>query len=436
MENLLKKIKQKLNSVVEVSEQKKLSINFANFGLFQVINYIVPLVTIPYIVRIIGPEKFGILSIAQAITYYLWIITDYGYSISGVQRISQSKRDMRAGSEIVKSIFTIQFSINILCFIILILILNIYTPFSAYKEIFLYYFFSTTANILLATWLYTGLEKMKFISSLGFTYRIIYVSLIFLLLRSEEDYILVPILYSGSMLAGGIISIILIISKFKYRFDRSIPLNFLNFLKQDRQIYISNIFANLYRNSNILILSVFASEATVGIYSAGEKIIKAIQGTFNPLTQSFYPFISRITATSKSQSKRVIKYTIFFIGIIAGSVATFIFIFSDYLTLLAFGENFAETALIIKIASPVILFGVINFVVGIIFMTNYGMKREFSYSVIVVGIINIISCSILAYLMGAMGAGISFLLAEVLLLLLMSLYIYTNKNKWKSLDGN
>lgn len=247
---------------------------------------------------------------------------------------------------------------------------------------------------------------------------------------------LVPILYSGSMIAGGIISFIVIFSKFKYRVGRSIPLKYFTFLKQDRQIYISNIFANLYRNSNVLILSVFASEATVGIYSAGEKIIKAIQGTFNPLTQSFYPFISRITATSKSQSKRVIKYTIVFIGIIAGSVATFIFIFSEYLTLLAFGENFRETALIIKIASPVILFGVINFVVGIIFMTNYGMKKEFSYSVMIVGIINIVSCSILSYLMGALGAGISFFLAEVLLLILMMLYIYTNKNKWKFLDGN
>ena len=183
MGSFLKKIRQKLNSIVAVSEQKKLSINFANFGIFQVINYIVPLVTIPYIVRIIGPEKFGILSIAQAMTYYLWIITDYGYSISGVQLISQCDRSTTAGSRIVKNVFSIQFSINILCLLFLILIFNIYPPFRAYREIFLYYFFGTTANILLATWLYTGLEKMKFISSLGFTYRIIYVILIFLLIK-------------------------------------------------------------------------------------------------------------------------------------------------------------------------------------------------------------------------------------------------------------
>lgn len=436
MESFLKKIRQKLNTIVAVSEQKKLSLNFANFGLFQIINYIVPLVTIPYIVRIIGPEKFGILSIAQAITYYLWIITDYGYSISGVQLISQSEKDSKAGSKIVKNVFTIQFSINLFCFLLLILIFNIYSPFTAYKEIFIFYFFSTTANILLATWLYTGLEKVKFISSLGFIYRIIYVILIFLLLKSENDYFLVPILYSGSMLIGGFISVSLMVMKFKYRFNRSIPLTCLTFLRQDRQIYISNIFANLYRNSNVLILSIFASEASVGIYSAGEKIVKAIQGTFTPLTQSFYPYISRITKTSQSQSIRVIKYTIIFISVIAGSVAAIIFVFSDYLTNLAFGENFSATALIIKITSPVILFGVINFVLGIIFMTNYGMKKEFSYSVITVGLINIVICSLLSYLFGAIGSGISFLMAEALLLVVMSFFIFKNKHKWKVTDGS
>ncbi len=436
MESFLKKIRQKLNTIVAVSEQRKLSVNFANFGLFQIINYIVPLVTIPYIVRIIGPEKFGILSIAQAITYYLWIITDYGYSISGVRLISQSEKDSKAGSKIVKNVFTIQFSINLFCFLLLILIFNIYSPFTAYKEIFIFYFFSTTANILLATWLYTGLEKMKFISSLGFIYRIIYVILIFLLLKSENDYFLVPILYSGSMLIGGFISVSLMVMKFKYRFNRSIPLTFLTFLRQDRQIYISNIFANLYRNSNVLILSIFASEASVGIYSAGEKIVKAIQGTFTPLTQSFYPYISRITKTSQSQSIRVIKYTIIFISVLAGSVAAIIFVFSDYLTNLAFGENFSATALIIKITSPVILFGVINFVLGIIFMTNYGMKKEFSYSVITVGLINIVICSLLSYLFGAIGAGISFLMAEALMLVVMSFFIFKNKHKWKVADGN
>jgi PST family polysaccharide transporter len=236
------------------------------------------------------------------------------------------------------------------------------------------------------------------------------------------------------MLIGGVISLGLIHFKFRFKFDRTTPLELLKFLKQDKQIYISNIFANLYRNSNILILSFFTSEAAVGIYSAGEKIIKAIQGTFNPITQAFYPYISRMTKISEAQSIRVIKYTILFISMLAGSVTLGIFIFSDQITLLAFGRGFEATSIIMKVASPVILFGVINFVVGIIFMTNYGMKRQFSYSVITVGLVNLVLCSFLSYRFGAIGAGVSFLSSEILLLVMMSIFIVVNKNKWKGKD--
>jgi PST family polysaccharide transporter len=312
----------------------------------------------------------------------------------------------------------------------MILLFNLYVPFTAYKNIFLYYFFSTTATIFLAPWLYTGLEKVKYISILSFTHRLIYVLLIFLLLRKEDDYIFVPILYSGSMLFGAAISVGIMYIKFGFRIGKTIPFEFFKFLKQDKQIYVSNIFANLYRNSNILILSLFASEASVGIYSAGEKIIKAVQGTFNPITQVFYPYISRLTKTSQAKSLRVIKYTAAFIAILAGSVALGIFIYSDLLSFFAFGQGFKETSVIMRLASPVILFGVLNFVIGIIFMTNYGMKRQFSYSVIIVGLLNLAICSVLSYLFDAVGAGVAFLLAEFNLLVIMLFFISKNKHIW------
>ncbi len=168
---------------------------------------------------------------------------------------------------------------------------------------------------------------------------------------------------------------------------------------------------------------------------AGEKIIKAIQGAIAPITQAFYPYISRISSASKSHSQKIIKYTLILVSILAGSMAMIIFIFSDYINFLAFGKEFKATADIMKIASPVILFGVINFVIGIIFMTNYSMKNEFTYSVIIVGLLNIVICTILTFYYGTTGAAVSFLLAEIVLLLIMCLFILKNKNKWKISNG-
>jgi PST family polysaccharide transporter len=234
---------------------------------------------------------------------------------------------------------------------------------------------------------------------------------------------------------GGIISIGIIVGKFQLNFGRAVPVSIYSFLKRDRQIYISTLFMNLYRNSNILILSIFVNEVSVGIYSAGEKIIKAVQGAFTPITQAFYPYISRITTTSKSQSQIIIKYTLILVSILTSTITILFIIFSENISHLAFGKEYQAIALIIKIASPAILFGVINFVVGIIFMTNYSMKNEFTYSVIIVGILNIVTCSILSLHYEIIGAAVSFILAEILLLFMMYAFIVKNKEKWKVKNG-
>jgi PST family polysaccharide transporter len=205
-------------------------------------------------------------------------------------------------------------------------------------------------------------------------------------------------------------------------------------LKRDKEIFISNLFINFYRNINILILSLFANEATVGIYSAGEKIIKAIQSTFAPITQSFYPYISRISVESKKNSFKVIKYLIIVIGIFSSVIALLIYIWSDWINHLAFGNKFLDTSMVLRITSPVIMFGAVNFIIGVIFMINNNLKKEFLKSVILVGILNIIFCSFLSMKYYAIGSAVSFLMSEAFLLIIMLINIYKNKQKWVFLN--
>jgi len=432
MDSFLKKLRTKFNNIGSRAELKNLSINFANFGLFQIISYIVPLVTIPYIVRVIGPEKFGIISIAQAVTYYLWIIADYGYSISGVRLISQNQDSRQECSVIVKNVFVIQLVLNFFCILVLLLILEFYKPFSAYKSIFLFYIFSIPANILLAPWFYTGMEKVKYVSTLTLFSRLIYVILIFALLKTEQDYLLIPVYYSFSLLAGGVFSFIVLLRKFGIKIGRPVALTLMTFIKREREIFVSSILINLYRNSNVLILSLFTGEGIVGIYSAGEKIIKAVQGTFAPITQTFYPYISRLTVTSRTHSKVVIKYLFSGIGILAGAVSVMFFAGSDVINQLAFGKKFMDTAIILKIGAPAILLGSLNFIIGIIFMTNYDMKKEFLKSVTIVGALNFVICSLLSHYYTAVGAAVAFSTAEIILFGVMSLYIFKRQLKLKS----
>lgn len=424
------KYRDKIKRLYNHSDFKLLFTNFTNFGIFQLIYYIAPLVTIPYIVRVVGPEKFGIISLAQALAYYFSVIAEYGYGISGVQYIAQNQKDNLKCSEIVKNIFIIQILMTLCCLIILIFILKVYPPFRSYQNIFLYAFLTVPANILLALWFYLGMEKVKYINYVSFTSRLLYIVAIFLLIKKIDDYYLIPLLNSLSFLIAAIYSLYLMINKFKIRFTKNVKIKFYIYLKNDISIYISIFFTNLYRNSNILILGLIAPEAAVGFYSAGEKIIKAIQGAFTPITQVLYPYVSRIKITSMTRSMTIIRRLLIIMGCLSLIISLFIIMLSKKVALLLFGPEFLSTGSIIAIASSVIFFGVINYIIGIIFMTNYSLKNEFAKSVIITGIINVISCSMLSYYYFEIGAAVSFATSEFILLVVMCYYIIKRKSTW------
>ena len=122
------------------NERKRLFKNVLNLFFFQGTNYILPLVTIPYIVRIIGPEKFGILSFAQVLNQYFVIITDYGFNITGTQRISQVQEDIKERANVFSGILAVRILLLILTFCMLIVIIFLFSSLQQNIRIYLAYF--------------------------------------------------------------------------------------------------------------------------------------------------------------------------------------------------------------------------------------------------------------------------------------------------------
>jgi PST family polysaccharide transporter len=374
-------------------------------------------------VRIVGPEKFGIISLAYAISYYFNIITDYGYSISGVQRIAQNQSDLNKRSEITKNIFTVQILIMIGCIILLIAIINLFSALKEFEHVFYYSFLMVPANILIALWFYLGIEKVYYINYITLCSKMVYVVFIFIFIQTEFDFYLVPLIYGLSLLFGGFVSLFILIRTFQITFKKHIPFYIREYLKEDRSLFVSNIFINLYRNSNIIILNFFAGSDIVGIYSAGERIIKAIQGVFTPLTQVLYPYISRIRIKSEQRSKSVIKIMMIWMGILSFLVSVILFWGASKVTAIFLGESFKATEPILQITSFVIFIGMFNYILGIIYMTNFGMKATFSRSVIITGLLNIVICAILSFYYQALGAAVTFMLAEIILFVILIISI-------------
>lgn len=410
------------------SEYKKIFGNIANFSFFQLTNYLVPLVTIPYIVRTIGIQNYGIISIVMAVIYTLGVVVDYGFDISGIRRVAQNRDSINQTRKIFSAIISIKFLLMILIALSLYLVSYIFEEVRRYSLVYIFAFGTIPGQIMTCSWLFTGKEDVKYLNMVNFVSRTLYLAGIFIFVQNQNDFAMVPLLNSGSILVAGILSIILI--KKYYNIVYTFPGYFEikdNF-KRGWYVFVTNFFINLYRSLNVIILGFFATKEIVGYYSAGEKLIKLIQSIFTPITKSLYPYISRKMVDRPDKVRQSIKFLVKFAGGITLFISFVVFLFADQIVLLLYGNGFQRTIFVIQASSIVIFAGTINYILGIIYMLNFDLEKQLTVSVIITGISNIIVCTIGSYYFFEIGATMAFAFAEMLLLSLIILFIIVKSN--------
>ncbi|MHB2149579.1 flippase [Calditrichota bacterium LG25] len=417
-----------LKRITASREYRQLFKNFFNFTIFQLSNYLIPLITIPYIIRVVGVEKFGIISIAQAVAYYFRVVVEYGFPISGVQYVAQNQAKAQKLSEIYSNIIFIQTTL-MLCGLLLLLSLIWFIP-GLHKEwrVYLFAYGIVPANILMALWFYIGIEKMKYLNYINFLGRLIYLVFIFIFIKKQTDYLLVPLFNSSALFVAGLLSLIIINFKFKLRFYRPNYKRIKYYLQDGWPLFVSNFAINFYRNINIIILGLFASKEVVGIFAAIEKVVKVIQTIFSPLTRTLYPFITRITSESEQRAVKAISRILKIMSSISFFIMVALILTAPWAVKIVIGQANALGETLLRIGSLVILFGVVNYILGIIFMTNFNLKKQFSTAVVIAGMVNVLVCSVFSKLWGAIGTVIAWTLIEALLFVLMSWFVKRNSS--------
>jgi PST family polysaccharide transporter len=360
---------------------------------------------------------------ALALVSYMAIISEFGFSINGVQYIAQNQNNSIKKREIVTNIFALQLLLMLGSFILLFIIINSISQFQPYRNIFYFTFLIIPANITMALWFYIGMEKIKYLSVIILISKVLYIVLIFIFLIRAEDFYFVPLFNGIAALFAGLCSLYLILFKFKIYPPDFKSIKIIKYIKSNWNIFLSFLSMNLYRNSNVLILGFLVTESSVGIYSGGEKIVIVLQSIFAPITQVIYPYISRLRVNDPQKSKKILIALTVFISVGTFWVSFLLYVFSTKIALIVLGEEFIKSGSIIKISSFVVFFGTLNFILGIIFMTNYGMKNEFTKAVLLTGILNVIICYLLSYMWQEIGTAFAFLGAEIILFLLLLFFI-------------
>lgn len=386
--------------------------NFASLGTLQLVNFLLPLLLTPYLIRVLGVNNFGTISLAQAVISYFTIITDYGFNLTATKAIAIDRQDKHKIAEVFNQVISVKLMLSALCFVLLLMILYLADASEAVIYLYLLTYTIVVGQALLPLWFFQGMEDMKYITILSLLTKVVSVILIVLFVRNQEHYILVNFFHGVGTLLAGVASFFLIRKKFNvtFRFSHKTTAQ----LKEGWHIFVSNLTINIYTNSNIIILGLFANKEIVGYYSIAEKVINAARQLLVVYFQVIYPHVCNLAANTQGMIFNFFKRVFVpFAGLMA-VVSLGIFFLSDYIVLFFVGSYNDSIAFILSVLSFIPLIVALNIPPHQIILA-FDHKKYYSAIFIAGASINIILNLVLSYYFQAVGTAFAVLFTELLI---------------------
>ena len=290
--------------IVTHQERKIVLGNFISLTTLQSISYILPLVVLPYLIRVIGIEKFGLIAFAQSLVQYFMILTDYGFSLSATRTIALiGENKNNKISALFSSVMTVKLIFATISLLALCAILYLVPKFRADWIVYILSFGTVIGSTLFPVWFFQGKEKMSYIAVVNVISGIIYAICIFLFINGPEDYLRVPLLGSILSIISGILGLYIAFKKFKLEFIIQKYVDIKRELQTGWDIFISVLAVNIYTTSRVFAVGLLTNNVLTGYYSLAERIANVIQ-TFpmDSFTRAVYPRISNVYAKNKQRA--------------------------------------------------------------------------------------------------------------------------------------
>jgi PST family polysaccharide transporter len=376
-----------MNIKDKVKKNKVLIENILSLSMLNALNILLPLISLPYILRVVGTSNYGKYSYVYVLTQYLLLITMYGFNYSATKQISQNRDSVEEVSKIYNSITACRLLLFIIGVLAVFSLQSLILASDNEKYMFLLGIGMVLGDIFTPVWLFQGLEKMRFMTIVNFVSKSIFTLLIFFAIRHSEDYVYIMVLNSCGYIIAGLLSTIIAKRKFKIHFFvpnlKDVKFQF----EEGFALFGSAVGINLYTNASVFILKFFVNDSLVGIYSAAEKTIRGLKLLSSPISQAFFPhlgyrFKSQPVKESLKQLRDISKpFTLILVTL---SIITFLF--SNTLMKIVGGKEFMEGGLLIQIMSSTVVLGGLNSLLGVSGLVNLNRQKDFLLGVFVAGI--------------------------------------------------
>ena len=359
----------------KLSINRQLSANIVSLFILKGAEYIVSFITLPYLLRVLGPAGYGSIVFCQTIMNYGNLVVDYGFNLTAPRDIA--KDDPEDIPQDFAAILGAKLLLLALATIVLGAGLFVFRD-SLDTLLVLACLPALVGGALFPIWYFQGIQQMRFITIFNIIARTCSVIGIFLCVQETTDVYAAALFLSVTPLVAGLLSLAMIARSQPRVFRRPTLAAIRAKFRDGWDIFLSTLFINLYTNSNVFILGLLTNETCVGYYAAASKLIEAVKGLLMPISNAIFPHVSAMVRDAREGAIQFLRKATRVIGGLSLILSALVCLFAEPVTRLIMGDAYDASIRVLRIISflPFII-GLSN-IFGIQTMVAFGMQRLFS----------------------------------------------------------
>jgi O-antigen/teichoic acid export membrane protein len=397
--------------------------NFLFNVALTVSNLLFPLISFPYVSRIIGPHGIGKVQFLMTFAQYFVLFASLGIPIYGIREVAKRGNNRHELSKLFSELFVINIISSILMILVYCLVIFSFNKFQ--KEIDLYLITGLVILLGFTTidWFYSGLEEFKFITIRSIIIKLLSLIGLFVFVHSPSDVNLYLYITVFSIIGNNIWNLIYLNKKVSFRLDnlklkRHLPTLFI--------LFSTSISTSIYTVMDTLLLGFLTNDTTVGFYTAAIKINKIAIPVIVSLGVVLMPQISKAMADKNIElTQKLIDKSFSFICLIGIPVCFGMFVFAPEIMYIFSGPQFGPAIITMQIASPLVFLIGLGHVFGLQILVPGNHQKYYLYATICGMLVSLLLNFFLIQLFNEKGAATATVLGEIVVSIVAYYYVVT-----------
>ncbi|AIV84468.1 flippase [Burkholderia pseudomallei] len=401
--------------------------NFLLLMTLQISTYVVPLVTLPLLTRVLGPEAYGQLSFVLAVITYFINFTNYSFDLTATPRIALAHDDLAARSKIFWATFAAQAAITVAGFAILLALTFAIERFAIDRTLLVIGFGMTVGAALTPGWYFQGIQKLRIYSVTLFACRALSVPAMYLCVRTPADLIDAVAINAAVPLVCGVLVFGYLIVRREVVFVRIGAADVAASLKGGWQVFLASTSVAFYASTNTVLLGFVSGNVAAGYFAAGDKLIRSAISLLQPLKAAAYPHVSYLMHHAREDAMSFLRKLLVVQGAMVLAISLAIFALAPLAVHILYGSTYEPTVGVLRCMALIPFMAGMTDLFGVQTMLPLGMKTAFSRVLISSGVLNVALLPPLAKCFAEQGAAAAVLIAETAVAATLAYVLYRKR---------